>query len=197
MSEQRKRKRFTYEWRRIEDTPYAIAAEGFVTFGDDEGLPFAVTIDIENSSGSPECTRLVVERLPGGQAVTSDGLRKIPVARLVGQVARSLMGVLNDPERGIDGGVTPIDRVDRPFSKDRVLDLIDVQHSDAKRGRRRITEDDLRWIAEICRRADAEGVSYVALAALDRNGITPDQARQWKRKAVAAGFYTPAKAARR
>lgn len=184
----RRAKRFVAEYRQLGDTPYAVAEEATAWTGDESDLPYLVTVDIENTGGAPECTRLVIERRPGGAPITSEGLRNVPVARLVEWAAHSSTVILKDPARGVEGGVVPL--AEAPWSDGEALRIVDAVDHDRTTGRRRITDEDLRKLAEVCTRADALGTSYIRLAELEL-GLTHDQARQWKRKAIVAGHYRP------
>jgi hypothetical protein len=197
MSERKQRlpKGAAYEYRQIGKSPFALPLEATASTGDGADLPYYVTIDIENRSGVPECTRLVLERRPDGPPVTTEGLRKIPVGKLIEWAAYTNMVKLDDPEKGISGGFTPFQEI--TFDEDTPAHEIAAQADevvaaikrDQRSQRRRITDDDLRQLADVCRRADAFGSSYIRLAELEM-GLTHDQARQWKRKAIDAGFYT-------
>lgn len=185
-----------YGYRQIGATPFALPAEATAVTGDGTDLPYFVTIDIANEAGVPECTRLVIERRPGGPPVTTDGMRRIPVGKLVEWAAYSNMVKLDDPEKGVAGGYKPFREI--AFAENTPADEIAAQadevvaaiHRDQRQQRRRITDEDLQRLAEVCRTADALSTSYIRLAELEL-GLTHDQARQWKRKAIDAGFYTP------
>jgi hypothetical protein len=168
------------EWRRIGQSDFAIPKRLTLRTSSPD-LPYEITITITND-GEPLCSELVLRPKAGGIAVTTDGLRQVPVARLVKWANEMFLGRLKSPARGIAGGVSLLS------SLDEAGEATSAAQSEERAGRRRITDDDLRRLAEICRRADATGTSYIAIAELEM-GLTADQCRQWKRKAISAGFY--------
>ncbi|HVM52351.1 MAG TPA: hypothetical protein VM262_04075 [Acidimicrobiales bacterium] len=179
------------EWRQVGTSAIAVPARVRRTTGDGSDLPYYVDITVENVSGVAECTELTVTRKPGGAPISAEGVRRLPIARLTEWATSAGVARLKDPERGIAGGLAP-ELVDPELPvaerQAEVLRVADAVSADRSAGRRRITDDDLNRLADICRQADLTGMSYIALAALEM-GLTPDQARQWKRKAIAAGIY--------
>ncbi len=169
------------EWRQIGRSKYAIPKSATYQTGDDSDLPYYVEITIANDGDGPTCRRLTIEQRPGGPPVTSDGLRSVPVGRIVEHFADMHIMLITDPAKGVKSGLSLLPDVNAAVE---AFDAIGAEH---KAGRRRITDEDLRRLAEICVRAKAKGRSYITMAELEL-GITRDQARQWKRKAIAGGF---------
>ena len=92
---------------------------------------------------------------------------------------------LVDPAKGVRGGLEPLDVDDvRPAKR--------AAATDQQRKRRsRITDDDLRWIADVKRRAELANRSYITLAQTEYRGpgeFTSDMARQWWKKAREQGY---------
>jgi hypothetical protein len=171
----------TIVWRQLGKTSYAVAESATYRTGDESDLPYFVEITIENATGIPTCTRLTVERRPNGPPVNSDDLRKVPIGRLVEHFGPMLVMQLHDPDKGIEGGMSLLS------SRPAVRGASKAVEADATAGRRRITDEDLKRFAAVYVEAKAKGRSYITEAALQL-GLTADQAKSRKPKAVAAGY---------
>lgn len=153
---------------------FAVLAEATVRIEADE-LTYSVELTIDNATGVATCRRLTLEQKAGGPPVTGEHLRALRLVQLV-QTAAEAIAFRRSP----DGGLEPLD-------EDELHELLTVRTAERRSTRRRITDADLRELADVVRLARSQGRSYIALAEL-RMGITHDQARQWKRKAIDAGL---------
>lgn len=178
-------------WRQLGDTDYAVPESITMQTGDGADLPYRVTITVEHDGDSPRCTGLVIEERPDGEAVTSEGLRRIPVRQLVDWAAGSLLMRINDPSKPLTR--SNLSMIDDAVSAD---DSARAVENDGKAKRRRITDEDLRRLSDVVTRAEASGRSYITMAQLEM-GITRDQARQWKRKAIDEGYLVRTKGEQR
>lgn len=169
------------EWRQLEGTAYAVPAKITMRTENSPRLPYIVEVTVENRTGQPECTKLVFERRPDGPPVTTERLRRVPVRDLTVWAAEGLLMMLNDPEKGVEAGVR------FPTSREEVAATGEAIERDTSRGRRRITDYEMRAFVDLYVRANASGRSYIAAAGVEM-GLTTDQARQWKRKAVRQGL---------
>ncbi|MDP9459585.1 MAG: hypothetical protein M3Q22_04780 [Actinomycetota bacterium] len=75
-----------YGGRMLANVP---ATATFIPSGDDaDPLDFVVKVGIDILDGRLTCVSLTAERLPGGPPITSEGLRRVPVAEYVMGAAR-------------------------------------------------------------------------------------------------------------
>jgi hypothetical protein len=152
---------------------------------DRSDLPYVLTIQLSHSDdGRSVCSRLVVEQREGGTPVTSDGMRRLPLARLI----RDLMA---EPPRLImkrqGESLVPVTPGDESFEDDLAAYLQERRKAERK-GRRRVTDEDLQRVADVYRKAlhDTQPPGLAVQRVLKLR--TPEQARRWISKAREAGF---------
>lgn len=158
---------------------FAVLAKGRWRIVDDD-LPYDLELTVTNESGTAECAQLLVQQRDGGPAVTTEGIRRVKVATYVAAVGRHMVFRLTDPAAGIAGGMEPIEAPD-------LVEVSEAVERERTQQRRRITDDDLRRVASLVRVARQNGLPYIPVV-MDTMRLTSDQARQWKAKAVQAGY---------
>jgi hypothetical protein len=121
-------------------------------------LPYLVSLVVENVGAEPRCCELHVLARPDGAPVTSENLRRLPVGELVRRVVAEQDVWVS--ETG-DFPWTLLDRTNTgdPAGRDReeFHAYLRARKREERRGRRRITDDDLRRVADTYRRALAQG----------------------------------------
>lgn len=170
-------------WRRVGDFAVMSSCDYTDRSGD---FPALVTIRVRHDEDSlPECVGLTIEPHPGGPPITGAMLRSIPIAELVRRAVKANPVMrLRDPALGMEAGLEPLD----PYEKKAARKAVKVAVERTRRTK--ITEDDLRWIADVHRRAELTGRSYIALAQQEARvyPFTSDMARQWWKKAREQGY---------
>lgn len=146
-------------------------------------------LDIAIEEGRPVCTALRVDR-PNGAPVTSTLLRSLPLQRYIEEATAAAL-----LEYETTSGVTT-------FSPPPIGSDFDA-HVDAVRGTRRqprrgipITDDDLRAVADIYRRALERG-KHPTAAVMAAHHVARATASRWIARARARGYLgkaTPRKA---
>lgn len=184
-------------WRDV-DGQFGILAHGRVEIDDPERT-YLVELDIETGPRGACCRRVALRARPGQRDIGTKIMREVQVPALVELAVTAFAGPLNDPERGIDGGVDigwtstgPDGELVLHLTDESSGALLDWAIAQVKASREasaprsaRITDDDLRQFAELVRLRN--GRPYMQTV-MDAMGLSPDQARKWKRKAVQRGY---------
>lgn len=152
-------------------------------------LPYLVSLVVENVGAEPHCCDLHVLARPGGPPVTSENLRRLPVAELVRRVVAEqdvwvsetgdFPWTLLDPASGAD----PAGRDRREFDA-----YLRARLREEAKGRRRITDDDLRRVADAYRLAMAQGNPPTQEVRAAMHLRTDAQAARWVMRARQEGF---------
>jgi hypothetical protein len=166
--------------------------EGLVPFGseglylpphyafevDDPGCPYLIEIRVAVIEGQPRCADLRLQMRPGGSPVSSENLRKIPLARYVRESPRLYAVRADFDENGevmflASTGVedfTPLDRAAR------------------QRPRRAMTPDLLRDVARVYLEAESKPTQAV----MRRFSLSRPTAGRWVGLARKGGFIPTA-----
>ena len=143
-------------------------------------LPYALELVADLEDGRAVCTELVVRRRKGGPPVTAEGLRRLPVARLVREeIAHSPLGGTLRPNP--KGG-----HVVEPFS-DAAAEELDRTLAGRPKRKREDRAVRLQRVADTYRMALA-AVEPPSLAVRDREGVSAEHARRLVSQARDAGF---------
>ena len=157
-------------------------------------LPSGIWLDVKVRNGRPQCVAIRSE--PGDPEITSELLR-FPLAAAVDALIRLNTVRLETDEDGNPRGMMlsgPAFRIDRRTLAERTAD---VDAALRRRGRKPLSDDFLRDVAEIVLEARAER-KPVDKELVNRLGPAKfATARQWVSKARARGFLPPAQTRRR
>lgn len=180
---------------------YEVKAEG-------QELPYRVRLKVVMEHGEPRVQSLTCERLPDGPPVTSEGLRRLPVARMLRLSIRLVAWKRTESMLSDDDEPTPGEgraRARRAFSGAAVLGLDDEAALRAAEremtGRRltwRVTDDHLRDVARIYREAEGQigsrGVPEPTKAVYEhfKDQASRPTAARWVMEARRRGFLPPA-----
>jgi hypothetical protein len=163
-------------------TPTAYIGEGSVPFGteglhlppryavevDDPECPVLVEIHVEVIDGQPRCAELRCRPRPGGPPVTSEDLRKVPLARYLRQSAWSYTKRVQLDEDGEVLFVQATGAGDEP-----------AHARAARRPRQEMTNDLLREVARIYTEAETKPT----LAVMRRKQVSRATASRWVKAA--------------
>lgn len=164
------------------DPSFWIYREARVTIDDDD-LDVIVEISFRNESGVPECVELVLTAREDGPPINADRAR-VPVAELVEVAAHAMVLKAS--------GEDPLGPLEPVSERNEARAFVAARDAERRNARRRITDEELRTVADVYRRAVASGRSTTVALQVEL-GLTPDQARQRVVKARRAGYLEPAK----
>lgn len=137
---------------------------------DDQGHEIELEVEVDQW-GQPRCRRVTVL---GGEAITGETLRSIPIARALRLVTAQLaeFAVIQRREDGALVGIPPSDEERRQIRS---------KYGDARRPRRGspVTEDNLRAVAEMYRDALRSGVRGPTQAVAKRMHVSRSTAGRW------------------
>jgi hypothetical protein len=150
---------------------------------DDPDLNFLFEIDVDNSGPSPRVAAVVCIARNDTVEVRSDQLRRVAVTRCVRNAAATLLPgrAVRDRSGHVVGAAFPLDDEEHE-------QYLRARRREERAGLRRVTDDDLRRVAEAYRAALSAGQppTFEVQRALRLN--TRGQAARWVEKARDAGF---------
>jgi hypothetical protein len=152
-------------------------------------LPCLVSLVVENVGAEPHCCELHVMARPGGEPVTGETLRRVPVADLVGRVvaAQPVWVRTDDPDTWqLLDSTGDLDLTGQDRSE--LNAYVRARRRDEVKGRRRISDDDLRRVAEAYRAALARGSAPTQEVRSVLRLRTDAQAARWVMRARQEGF---------
>ncbi|MGI8631608.1 MAG: hypothetical protein ACR2NA_03555 [Solirubrobacterales bacterium] len=151
-------------------------------------LPCLVSLVIENLGAEPHCCELRAIARPGGEPVTGETLRRVPVADLVSRVvaAQPVWVRTDDPDTWqlLDSA----SGIDQSRDRDEINAYVRARRRQEAKGRRRITDGDLVLVAEVYRAALAKGDPPTSTVRSVLRLRTNDQAARWVSRARQEGF---------
>lgn len=175
-----------------EEHPLVFIGEDLAVYRDvelrvtDEG-DYDVSMVARYEAGRRHCTELTVRARLGGRWVTSDGLRGLPVARMLREAEWQQPHLLRRPGASSRYGSGEGDsRAKGNAAYQR------ARRNAERQGRRRITDEDLRRVAEVYRSAGSTGRPPTAAVEHELHLRTRAQAARWVRRAREEGFLNPA-----
>ncbi len=134
---------------------------------DDPDAPFLVTFEVVTRNREPHIDRVAFEARPGGRPVSSRQIRQIRLATYVRLAVNEARLVVED----LGNGSFRISPRGWPLGEEAPLELLsdDRPH---RRGRRRVTDDDVRRAADAYLRARASG-EWPRKAVEEELGVSP------------------------
>ncbi|MDQ3342191.1 MAG: hypothetical protein M3425_02790 [Actinomycetota bacterium] len=150
-----------------------------------ELMPYHLVLDVETSDDGPVCTGMQVNRREGGAPITSNGLRRVPVAKLLRITATA---VAAKSAAAGPGRITV-----SPLHTDGVGDFYARYRQGPRRDGGPLTDDELTRVAEVYRAALQVGdpptaaVAQVLHASRSTAGRWVMQARRRRLLAPAPG----------
>lgn len=155
-----------------------------------EGFPFAVSADCAADIDGPRVVSLTIAQVEGGDPVTTDALRSIPLARLL----RSAVGLAAyAPLRTKEGEVLPWDEGIAGFPSDEELQR--AEREVPASGRRWLmTDEHLSNVAKVYKTnpRNALGQRAPTQAVMQHFNVTRPTAGRWVMEARKRGFLPPA-----
>jgi hypothetical protein len=158
---------------------------------DEPWLPYLVRAVIENTPAGPRCVDLRLVARQDGPPVTPEGLRRVPLGRVIGEVERHQV-VWHQKE----GGVWAVASGDQS-RRDRAAYRRALARSRAEGRRWRLDEPMLRKVAAVYREAVAVGRQPTAAVQSYFGLSSRGQAAKWVQRARRDGHLGPAPGRRR
>lgn len=164
--------------------------DGFAVLDDfdavvvDADLPYDVAVHVKIANGVLTCTSLEARQRDDGPLVTSAGIRQIPVA----DVLRSVAAYAD--EWAMKGSTA--EGYSWPLNGGERSAYLQRRRRAERKGRRRITDDELELVAKTYRAAMARGQAPTVAVQVELHLNTREQAARWVRKAREAGHLEPA-----
>ena len=146
-----------------------------------DGVVVGLTIEVDKH-GIPRCGELELRQPEGGEPITSELLRKIPVARFMREALEAVAMELESSPAGIS--TASLRRQDAPPPK--------LEHVRGPRRGSPLTEDHLRRVAEVYQAAVEQGDPATQTVANEMHAARSTAAR-WVAKARERGILGPAK----
>jgi hypothetical protein len=153
-------------------------------------LPYIVTLEIRLEDTGPACNAMRCERASDGPPVTTAGIRRIPVSRLVSESPQVAAWV---PMRDAEGGV-----VGEEVAAVRDFPAIAAAQREVESTRRRwaMNDDHLRAVARVYREAKKRpgptGVPAPTAAVKEHFNVSRPTAGRWVMASRDRGFLPPA-----
>jgi hypothetical protein len=152
---------------------------------DDPDVPFLLVLKVDSSGPVAKCTELRCTERPGGDGITTDGLRKARLATYL----RAGCNIFVANHGGEEDGYI---NADLPVSDEEFQTYLRQRRREERQGRRRITDGDLRRLADTYRQALALGLAPTAEVERVLRLRSRAQAARWVSKAREAGFLRAA-----
>jgi hypothetical protein len=173
---------------------------------DEPWLPYLVRAVVESTPIGPRCIDLRLVARPDGEPVTPEGLRRVPLGRVIREVERqpivlhkaNLEGLPSYMRDAIGEGVAwGASRAGEQARRDRAAYRRALARQRAERRRWRLDEATLRKVAAVYREALAVGRPPTAAVQQHFGLGTRGQAARWVKRARDEGHLGPAPGRRR
>jgi hypothetical protein len=151
---------------------------------DDDELPYVVELEVRVVDGRPTCSRLTLLQRDGGAPVTSRELRGVQLSRYLALAAGA--HAMRFTTEGMAAGSVAVEPM---WGEEVVVRRTDVEKPSP--GRRPLTDDHLKKVAQIYREAQRDGRPTSAAISAELSGATATVSR-WVGEARARGFLEKA-----
>lgn len=159
--------------------------ERFWLVVDDPELAYLLELGVDSRDGTAKCVELCCRQREGGPPVTAEGLRRVRVSRYLADPTIHEVWQRR-PQSSGRTLYTPV------VGGDDLADYLRARRREERRGRRRITDDDLRRVADVYRVALASGAAPTAEVEAKLRLQSRAQAARWVAKAREAGYLDAA-----
>jgi hypothetical protein len=149
-------------------------------------LPYLVRAVVENTPAGPRCVDLRLVARPDDEPITSEGLRRVPLGRVLDEVERDTV-VWHEKGHGVWAVASG-----EPSRRDRAAYRRTLARRQAQGRRWRLDESTLRKVADVYRRAVAAGAAPTAAVQRHFGLNTRGQAAKWVQRARQEGQLGPA-----
>lgn len=149
----------------------------------DPAIPYEIEMEVRVEDGAPRCHELRVSRREGGPPITGEGLRRLPLGRILERAAPLAARVRTGRKRG------PVVRTVR--THDDIRDFYAEWRLSKHRRPRSVDDELLRRVAEVYRAAQRRGDPPTATVAQVLHG-SRSSAGRWVMLARERGFLGPA-----
>jgi hypothetical protein len=153
---------------------------------DETWLPYLVRAVVENTPAGPRCVDLRLVARPDGPPITPEGLRRVPLGRVIREVERDQV-VWHEKQGG--AWAVASGEVSR---RDRAAYRRALARRQAQGRRWQLDETTLRKVADVYRRAVAAGEAPTAAVQRHFGLNTRGQAAKWVQRARQEGNLGPA-----